>query len=69
MYLCHTKAAVDAMEQDRLCPHFEELKNICEQCGAELDGDDCYKYEEAILCAECMKESLFEEFGEDYRIR
>ena len=69
MYLCHSKAALAAMETDRLTPDFVELGNICAGCGAELDGDDCYEYEEAILCAECIKDALFEEYGDDYRIR
>ena len=69
MYLCHSKAALAAMETDRLTPDYINYGNICDHCGAELDGDDCYEYAEAILCAECIKDALFEELGEDYRIR
>ena len=69
MYLCNSKAALAAMESDRLSPDFVEFGNVCTHCGAELDGDDCYEYEEAILCAECIRDALFEELGEDYRRR
>lgn len=70
MYLCHTKEALNAMERDRLMAWEEPLeKSGCALCGLSLEGDDCYRHEDSIVCASCMKDLLFDDLGEDYRVR
>jgi len=69
MFSCDDSRAIEVMERDRLGRNFEEEHRLCSQCGENLDEDDCFRYEDLDLCATCLKEMLFEELGEDYRIR
>ena len=69
MYSCNDERVLPLMDEERLGTGFCKEGRACEQCGADLDDDDQYRYEDMTLCTACFKDALFDELGEDYRLR
>ena len=73
MYLNSDPAVTAVMETHHIGgEYYPEDGNSrrCGVCGEVLESnDDCYIYEEVFLCAQCLKQALFDELSEDYRVR
>lgn len=77
MYKCTDTGALPAMEEHHIGGEYydeeyneEYEKNFCDDCNERIDiSDDRYMYEERCICADCLKELLFEEFSSDLRIK
>ncbi len=77
VYKCTDKGALAAMEEHHIGGEYydeeydeEYSKNFCDDCSERIEFfDDRYMYEGRCVCANCLKELLFEEFSADCRIK
>lgn len=73
MYSSNDDMAISVMEHEHIGGEYypdEYLGKVCKMCGDAVDEeDDGYLYNGQLLCGSCIKKALFDEYGEDYRIR